>query len=304
VPDSSSVISRTIQAGATPAPMFNAAIAVLNGIDVRTYAGLTTDSFDSADPAHSDRGLYSPSNATSNGTVASLSGSVSLNGSVVKGNLLLGPGANYPANQAGSTSGSVSRALSLDLPDIDPSAIMWTPGIVQRSDLQVKQGDGDKVSYTFNSSGNYEITTLTGDIFVGANSVVRLKVTGSAEPGTIHIASNGTSTGKLEIYMTGPAFVWEGPVQIDNGNAKQLSYYGLVGNSTLDFTQIPSFTGTVFAPHAQLKIGRSRSDHFSFTGSVIGGNVVIRGTCEAHNDRNIQRVGPTLGWTMARWKEL
>ena len=304
IADSSAVISRTLQAATRPAPMFNAAVAVLNGIDVRTHAGLTTDSFDSGDPSHSAHGLYSASSATSNGTVASLSGSVSLNGSVVKGNLLLGPSASYSANQAGSASGSVSRSLSLDLPDIDIDAITWTPGVVHGHGPKGGEDGGDQAGYTFKSNGNYEITTLSGDIFVGANSFVRLKVTGSADPGTIHIASNGTRSGKLEIYMTGSTFTWTGPIEIENGNAKQLAYFGLAGNSLLDFTHISSFTGTVFAPHAQLKMGRSHSQRFSFTGSCIGASLTTRGGCDFHFDQNLPRSGYTLGWTIAQWQEL
>ena len=301
VADSSTVISRTLQASTRPAPMFNTAVAVLQGIDVRNQ-GFTTDSFDSSDASHSDHGLYSASNATSNGAVAALSGSVALNGSVVKGNLLLGPGAKYNANQAGATSGSLSRTLTLDLPSIDLNAIPWTVGVVHQQDENDEKHSNK--GYSFASSGNYELTTLAGDIFVGADAFVRLKVTGSADPGTIHIAANGAKSGKLEIYMTAPTFTLKGPIEIENGNAKQLAYFGLAGNTLVDFTQVKSFTGTVFAPNAEVKIGRSHSTRFSFIGSCIGASLTTRGGCDFHFDQNLQRAGPALGWTISQWKEL
>jgi hypothetical protein len=165
--------------------------------------------------------------------------------------------------------------------------------------------NGVSYQYVFNGKGgDYTINSLSSSIYVASNAVVRLLLTGTAKPSNIEVDGSGVNSGKLTIYMDGPSFTLSGSAAVDGGSAASLSYYGTTNNTSVSFTGNSSFTGTIYAPEADIKLGGGGNNTYDFVGSVIGNTITMNGHFNFHFDENLLAAGPSRGFVATSWREL
>ena len=104
--------------------------------------------------------------------------------------------------------------------------------------------------------------------------------------------------------MTGQTFTLSGNDTVDGGNAANLAYYGLPSNTTLSFTGNASFTGTIYAPEADFKLGGGGNNTYDFVGASVTSSVTMNGHFNFHYDENLNKAGPVLGYVARAWVEL
>ena len=86
------------------------------------------------------------------------------------------------------------------------------------------------------------------------------------------------------------------------GNAANLCIYGLTNLTSVNLGSISNFTGTIYAPQADLTIGNSAFTT-EFTGSCIAKSITLNGNVTVHYDENLRRVGPGRAFVPISWTE-
>jgi len=316
LPSLSAKISRVVRIGTTNVPLFTSAIAArTNIITLHSLTGdVFSDSFDSADPAHSVNGSYPFTDLTkteAHGTIACLSGNVTIGGETILGNLLLGPTAQVSPNYR--VSGQVHTDLSIDFSD----AIAPGQSALPTAAANYQIG-GTTYTYAFFYSGAYSLPS-SGGIYIGPGADVTLMISSANfSAGPIRVAGPNYNQGKLTIYMQGSAFTFGADTSIDSGNPAYLSYFGLPTNSKMFISTNANFSGTIYAPSADVTIyteyhaprhGHPGStgyyDATDFIGSCIAHSVTINGICSFHFDENLLRSSRlTRGVLANSWREL
>ncbi len=298
-------LTRTLRVGTTNAPLFTVPMAAKENIDFKGN-GVFTDSFNSSLPSLSQNGRYpvpyDPAKTSTNGTIASEWGVVNVNGGTVHGDLLLGPTATDSVKNGGVVTGSVYHDFNYDFWDVTlPLDANWLPPqIVQMN----KTVDGVPYKYAFFNSGDFLITGLSGSVYVGTNANVRLKLIGDAAPTNMRVAGLGAAAGTLEIYMTGANFTLQGQNTVDGGVAANFSYFGLPSNTMVTLGGNASFTGTIYAPEAFLKLNGGGTDIYDFVGACVAARVIMNGHYSFHFDEALLKDGKKLGYVAVSWREI
>jgi hypothetical protein len=304
VPRMAGALSRAVRVVTTNVPLYSAAIVARGNINMNGN-NIVTDSFDSGIAGLSNNGRYDPTRASTNGDVASLGGVINVNGGDIHGDLYLGPTADNTIRNNGSISGNVYTDFNADVSQVTlPYSTGWLPALSLPGGTNI---NGINYDYYFSTSGDYSISasTLSGNIYIEAGANVRLKILANTfSPDLIRVAAAGGVSGNLQIYMTGSTFTLSGHSVVDGGRAEHLSYYGLPANTTINFTGNASFTGTIYAPNANLKLGGGGSDNYDFVGACITRSVTMNGHFSFHFDEALLRDGPARGYAATSWREL
>jgi hypothetical protein len=298
VPSIPATLARVVRVTTATTPMFKAAMSAKFGIDLKGN-NVATDSFNSADPNLSLNGQYSPTKASTNGDIGSITGILNVGNANVSGKVLLGPTATDSIGQNGFVLGGVHDDFNVEFEDVVLPRTTWVPALALPVTIL-----GVTYQYYFGNSGDYSITGLSGNIYVAPNAHVRLKLIGDASPTVIEVAGTGSSAGNLAIYMTGQTFTLSSNATVDGGNAANLAYYGLPGNTSLSFTGNASFTGTIYAPEADFKLGGGGGNTYDFVGASVTASVTMNGHFNFHYDENLGKAGPVLGFVAHSWSEL
>jgi hypothetical protein len=283
-----------------------------------------TDSFDST------QGPYNPATAGNNGDVVSLTtnaNSISIGNGKVKGNVRTPPGGTLGVTVTIGSNGSVGDSgwvdggstgvqsghftdnfTTSDFPDAAlPNVGAWfTPSGGTAPDGLIYDN--------LLPSGNYQVADLTGSVYVGQSNTV-LYVTSSISIGTgggntnngyapaqIHIAAGAS----LTIYMAGATTSINGNgVVNDNAQAKNLAYYGLPSNTTINLTGNGAFYGTIYAPQADLNLkGSGKTAVEDFTGAAITKTTTMTGNFNFHYDESLIGLTTLGGYDAASWQEM
>jgi len=299
VPAISATLTRVLRVGTTNVPLFNAAMAARNGINLNGN-GIATDSFNSSDPNLSTNGRYDPTKTSTNGTVASFTGIVNVGNADVNGAVLLGPVATDSISKNGIVTGGVRNDFNFEFEDVVlPSALSNAP-IAQANPQTI---NGTNYQYVFTSSGDYQLSSLNGSVYVASNANVRLYLSGNSNPSAIEVGASGTNSGSLAIYMAGASFSVASTV-VDGGKAANLSYYGLPSNTSVTMGGNASFTGTIYAPEADFKLGGGGSSTYNFVGACVVNTVTMTGHFNFHYDEAITLTGPVRGYVACSWQEI
>lgn len=291
-------LQRVIRVMTTNTPLFSVAMAAEGNINFNGN-NIATDSFNSAVTNLSSNGQYDPAKTSTNGDVASVSGIVNVGNGNVHGSVLLGPAASDALKNNGIITGTTYNDFNFDFPDVILPQASWL-GVPLLPQLI----GGITYQYVLASGGDYTIDNLSGSLYVNSNVVVRLKLTGNASPSTITVAGSGGTAGKLIIYMDGPAFNLSGNSSVAGGNAANLAYYGTTNNTSIGLSGNASFTGTIYAPEADFKLGGGGSSTYDFVGSSITKTVTMNGRFSFHFDENLLANGPVRGYAATSWREL
>ncbi len=303
---STTLIKRTVEVRTKFDPLFAVAMAAIQTIDLKGN-NVATDSFDSADPAHSINGLYpvgQSSMVKSNGDVcsdATIINSISVGNANIKGTARTGPNGTVYVGPQGYVTGGTYDDFNVVFPSVVLPNTSWLPGT-----WDVYNIDGYRYDYKFASSGDY---TVPGDfsygIYVGTNAQVRLKISSSVtvmnvDKDGIYIAPGGS----LTIYMVGQTFKIAGRgVVNDSGNAAAFTLLGLPSCTDIQFNGNAAFTGAIYAPQASFSLGGGGNNTIDFIGASVTKSVVMNGHFNFHYDENLRRIGPGRGYVATNWKE-
>src|SRR5206468_1904645 len=144
------------------------------------------------------------------------------------------------------------------------------------------------------------LSTLTGKVLVTGNAT--LWVTAEVNIGTgdfIEIAPGAS----LKLYVSAPSAVIGGQGIINSdGYAKNFQYYGLPSNTSLDYKGNSSFTGTINAPQANLKLGGGGTTPYDFVGSVVVNTLTMNGHFHIHYDEALNKIS-TTAYVVTSWNE-
>jgi hypothetical protein len=302
VPALSATLTRVVRVGTTNAPLFPVAGGARWGIDLKGN-NISTDSFNSALTNLSNNGRYDSSKTSTNGDIASIAGIVNVGNANVNGSVSIGPTGSDSIGANGFVTGGVSQDFNVEFEDVVlPQGTASWP---QAGPLAVPVVINTiPYNYVFDIPGNYTINNLNGSIYVASNVVVSLKLTGNASPSNLEVDGAGATAGKLTIYMDGPSFTLGGAVAVDGGVASSLAYYGTTNNTALNMTGNASWTGTIYAPEADIKLGGGGNSTYDVVGSIIGNTITMNGHFNFHFDEALLTSGPSRGFVANSWREL
>ena len=278
----------------------------LNGNNV------STDSYNSMHEDRSTDGRYDPAKkgdkgdiATNSGLVNSLNvGNANIMGKVSTGKggaVAIGPNGTV-GDQAWHTSGGRGMqpgAFTDDMNAVfDPAEVPFTSGYVIPGGATV-----GAESYTYVlGNGNYLLNNFGGKVLVQGDAI--LHVTGSisfAGDDSLEIAPGGS----LQIFMSGSTASFAGNATWnENGSPLQLQYFGLPGNTSVSISGNGAFSGTIYAPSADLSLNGGGKDNYDFTGASISKTVRMNGKVQFHYDEALADYGLSTGYIPVTWDEL
>jgi len=291
---------------------------------------ITTDSFNSMtstgntfpDPvAH-------PNEIGDQGDVATnseLIDSLDLGNADIMGHVSTGPGGTIdigpqgvagskPWVQGGAHNGEIEPGWSADDMNVDfpPVAAPNTASSVAYGNRSV---GGTNYNFVLNS-GSYAVIGskgLTGNVLVQGNVILyvppgsSLSFSGSDQ---IVIAPGAS----LKLFVGCATASWSGSAAIVNQNlsnpathdvgALHFQYYGLPTNTQLNMTGNASFTGVIYAPNTNLKLGGGGNNEYDLVGSTVTKTVAMNGHMNFHYDEALKDWGPDLGYVVSDWNEL
>jgi hypothetical protein len=309
VPAISAKISRVVQVTTTNAALSNVALAAQKGISL-AYSGVFSDSFDSS------TGPYQANNSGARGALSCMSGTVNVANRIIKGDILLGPGATLDGNTF-SISGKIRQDLNVDSPDA-VAPVMPMPFRLPAGNTN--SANGVWYNYAFSNTADYVTANLNGSVYVAQQAVVNLLVTDAATLEGLYIAGSNSTAGKLTIYMSGANFTFGitndsgllvgGTNIVENQNSTSFSYFGLPGNHSVNFNLsrngTPNFYGTIYAPSADLFINDDYypGASYAYFGAVTAKSITQVGKVTFHFDENLARSGPRRGYIVTSWQEM
>jgi len=286
---------------------------------------VSTDSFNSADPSMSywgpgaTFGTYDPSLNNDNGDVASNFGivnSVNVGNAEIMGNVSTGPGGSVAIGPNGSVGseawvsggntgiepGYATDDMNVRLNDVGLPTTTWFA-------LPTLSGKGTNINgvyytHAITASGDYKASTLKGSVYVGPGVEARVYLTDNVNlTGGEEIRINEDAQ-RLTLYMGGSQFKLGGNgVANETGNAAAFLYFGLPSNTSLVFQGNASFTGAIYANHADFKLGGGGSDDYDFIGASVTRSVTMNGHYNFHYDEDLANLGPTRGFVPTSWAE-
>jgi hypothetical protein len=269
------------------------------------------DSFDSADPAHSNFGFYDYSKRKDNGHVGSVSvgiGAVSVGNAEIWGYVATGGSA--------PTVGGSGKIHGADTPagvDIDPNRIRtdFTANFETiaapaasfdhiYTDVEGTQVLGAlgstsviKASAIRNNSG--EVTTILGDVTMVVSGEIDVKGAILVEP-----------TSRLTVYVEGDIDIGGSGALNATGLSKNLVIYGTsTTTQTMGIGGSGALAAAIYAPNADLELkggGGAIAGHFM--GSAVANNVVLSGNFKYHYDEDLANLSSTGVYTVGEWREL
>ena len=281
----------------------------LNGNNV------STDSFDSEDPDHSNIGLYPSGNNSKTkdmGDVATNSGlvnSLNVGNANIKGRIATGPGGSVaigPNGTVGSKTWVESGRRGIETGYVqDDMNVDFKPVSVPFTSGYTIPGGGTVGGIHYNyilGSGNYKLNTLSGRVLVTGEAV--LHVTGSISFSGNNYLKIG-STGSLKVYNSGASASFSGNATWnEDGTALKLQYWGLPSNTSVAISGNGAFTGTIYAPSAALTLNGGGKDEYDFVGASISKTVQMNGKVQFHYDEALSRNGPLRDYVVTSWNEM
>jgi hypothetical protein len=216
-----------------------------------------------------------------------------MDNAIVKGDAFVGPDGtamgDTPAHMTGETYYSASDVEFVPVPTAqDPRS----PPDPYYTAYSIGGHDTDQMS----GPRVYESIIVDGQSTLTLKSGARLHINTSftiAGQATVITESN------VEIYVAGNgSFAGQGIVNA-TGIPNNLHIYGLNAGTTLSFTGLSDFYGTVYAPQSTVYMA-GNADYY---GSAVGKTVTLAGNLKFHYDEALQEDGPCSGYDIAYWQE-
>lgn len=293
-----------------------------------------TDSYDSADPAHSTGGLYDPAKRKDNGDVGSMltgnsvfalsmSGQAKVYGSLavtpagtteIKSQAALGTSSFVDGGGSGFESGRVSTDLNVSFP---PEPIPSSGGAFGLP----AGGTVSGTNYTrVFSTGKYTASSvaITGNDKWRINGDVLLIVDkdfDEAGNAFIYIAPGAKLTlyvkqGKLTLSGNGLANATGNAANFTIlGNSNTVDSRGAIitpGLTAINISGNGAIVGTIYAPDASFTLsgGGRPGDLTDFSGAAVVGMATGSGHMKFHYDESLANAGGAGNVSIASWREL
>jgi hypothetical protein len=298
VPSLSATLVRVIRVQTVASSLFSSALVALGNIDMKGN-NIMTDSFNSTN------GAYANGPHGTNGDVASINGLVNVGSANINGDVLLGAGntnslqsiTNSINQNNGKVTGTIANDFNMDLPTASLPKDFTNP-------FNGFPSGGNKYPGYANAalaSGDYTLPNgLTTSLIVPSNKTVRLYIGGNVKITT----SPGITVqqgGNLTIYMDGSSFSVSGNGALNvGGTAASFTYIGLTNNTSISMAGSASFTGTIYAPNADLKA----SGNGAIYGSVLVKSAALSGNFSFHYDDALAGSPMIRGYVGSSWREL
>jgi len=274
---------------------------VANGKIDMSGNNLSTDSFDSLDPTHSNTnnpGGYDVSTAKSNGDVATndtVTNSVSIGNATIHGSVATGPHGTVTRGPSGSVSGVVTDDMNVafDDPTCPFTGGGWsTPAA----------GSG----YTYVLNNNiYRLNTLA------ISGLSKILVTNGASsiwlPNGFSLSGGAKidiAPGSSLIIYTGGAASIGGSGVVNSGDAASCLIYGLSTCTSISLSGNAGFTGCIYAPRADFTMSGGGNNTLDFIGATITKTVKMSGHFNVHYDEALRKRGPAHGFVLTSWNEM
>lgn len=297
-------VPRTVQVLTRIDPLFSVAMAAEGQIDLAGN-NVTTDSFDSGDPNHSDNGMYpfaNPQKRKKNGDVATNAGlinSINVGNANINGRAMTGPNGTVAIGPRGYVSGGTNDDFNVAFPPVTapPSGAFYLPAVSVTL-------DGVPYKHIILMSGRYWTAGLQGSLYVGTNVQATLILTGNtslAGQDRIYLAPNA----RLMLFVDAPSFSVKGQGIINSsGRAENFLYFGTPRNTSISLGGNAAFTGAIYAPNADFTLGGGGNNTWDFIGASVTKTVKMNGHFNFHYDENLRRIGPSRGFLVTSWREL
>ncbi|MFN7138881.1 MAG: hypothetical protein ACK4UN_06050 [Limisphaerales bacterium] len=107
----------------------------------------------------------------------------------------------------------------------------------------------------------------------------------------------------LSIYVGGNVNMSGQGIANENDSALNFSLYGLNSCTNIQIGGNASLTGTIYAPHADIKCNGGGNNTEDIIGAIIGKTVTFNGHFNLHYDEALGRVGPSDGFVATQWIE-
>jgi choice-of-anchor A domain-containing protein len=233
--------------------------------------------------------------------------------------------AAYPAS--GTYVGTVvtNSGQNKNFPDTYSFAkkIGWAYQIASSYTVQFPTYDVETRTFTYTGSQtNYQVTTSTyvyvatagkyqmGNLNLSGQDQMLIKAPGTT---TLYITGDFNMSGQsqifvergasLVIYLAGDADLKGNGIANDNNMAANLQIWGLPTCTEIDLGGNAAFTGTVYAPQADIEAGGGGNDGYDVVGSIVGKTIKFNGHFKMHYDTSLGRNGPSEGFFADRWQE-
>jgi hypothetical protein len=242
------------------------------------------DSFDSTDTTKSTNGEYDPSLASSGATVASLSTEdPAFSGSgqgEIKGDVSVPSGGAVSTSGQFSITGSSTDDAAQTIVDV---TVPFTPTTLIDAPSTISVSGGSAVDYslkTISLSGRNALTIM-------GEGTVRIYVDGSIRlSGRSYIQITPSSTTadlNVEIYANDSVSLAGQGVVNDTLSAASFSIWGTDNCTSISMSGQGEFTGTIYAPYADLAL----NGQGDFVGAFFGDTVTCNGQGSFHVDESL-----------------
>lgn len=311
VPQGNTQIERRIRVVARLNSLFSKGLVAKGQINLNGN-NIMTDSFDSTDPNYSTGGQYDPAKSKDNGDVATNSGlvnSIGVGNAKITGRVSTGPGGSVSIGPNGSVGskawmdggnkgiepGYSSDDMNVDFPSVTPP---FTTGL-------------SPVSATIDGVTYDAVITSGPWVMSGISGAAKILVTGDAElyvHGNIDISGQGfieiDSGGSLKIYANGASTKLGGNGVINNaGSATNFFYYGTPNNTSVGIRGNGQFTGTIYAPDADLDLSGGGNNEEDFIGASVTKTATMNGKFNFHYDEALGKIGNDGTFKISSWNE-
>jgi len=314
--EAGSFTRRAVSCGLTNNPTFSRGLVAKHGIDLAGN-NVSSDSYDSANPAFSTNGRWDPTKHRDHGDIASndtITNSVSVANANIWGTIATGPGGTVAIGPNGSVGnaawqtagnkgiqpGASSSDMNVEFPDTLMPAVAWS---ALPAGATV---DGVKYDYVFNASGDYQMPVgagnMSGKILISAPNV-RIRVDSGWRFSGQDVL-NITSNASVKIYLNCASADLTGQGVVNqSGLPAQCYIFGTEKLTSIDIGGNAATAAVVYAPYANANLHGGGSGDEDFSGAMIANTFKFVGHFHLHYDEALGRTGLWRGFTITSWNE-
>jgi hypothetical protein len=312
--NASGTMARGIRATTGRNALFAKGMVAKGKIELNGF-NINTDSFDSSDPTYSTGGRYDSSKNKDNGDIATNSGltnSVNVGNADILGHVSTGPGGSVSIGPNGSVGdktwngangikpGWVKDDMNVVFPDVKAPFVgggfSLSSGSVGGTSYDYVVGNGN-----YQVSGDLSMNSHETMYITGSNTVIYVNGSLSLGGQASIILAPGASA---KIYVGGASTSISGNGVANPGSALNFMLYGLPSNTSINLSGNAAFTGTIYAPNADLALSGGGTSNYDFVGASITRTATLNGHFSFHYDEALSKYGPSRGFVITSWNEL
>jgi hypothetical protein len=111
--------------------------------------------------------------------------------------------------------------------------------------------------------------------------------------------------GSLKLYVGGATTKFAGGgIMNETGDSAKFTYYGLPSNTSVTVAGNASFTGTIYAPDADLTLSGGGNNIYDLVGATVTKTTKMNGHFKFHFDEKLRRIPGPIRYRVASWNEI